>query len=619
VGPAIVGIIYATCILISSALVVLLGRAREMHRGLNIPFTRVASASHSPAFLVERLEDNVEAHVRNELALNVVVGDSPDSIPFGVDETWGVESSASTFTGMRVDPSSPCSGACNPADLGEIILVSAASYLSEVVEIAPAPVAVESVEDTGALPVQEVAAVVEIAPAPVAVESVEDTGALPVQEVAAVVEIATDLVAVKSVEDTTALPVQQGTEELPRSFPVVYAKEERRPLSFLTFYGLSEQPFEVTPDPAYLYLSRMHREALTSLSQGIQDLRGFMALIAEPGMGKTTLLNKLMEELRDSARIVFLFQTQCNSHELLRYLLSELGIENVGMDLVAMHQALNEVLFREMLQGRRFVLIVDEAQNLHDSVLETIRLLSDFETTHRKLIQIVLAGQPKLVDTLMQPSLSQLRQRIAILTNLEPLCATETSHYIEHRLRAAGSSDEPLFTREALALIAERSQGTPRSINNLCFNALRLGYVQGTKTIDSKIVQAVVAKLDFEALRCPQQDRTDPQRARRAVPNISEQLASVLLAALAREGQPDLGQFGGTQSKASVTLTGKLTEKLRSRSWGKENEFRIQVSLERHSSSNIPVADRYYCCSFYVGEEQASVLRAGQLITIKIE
>jgi type II secretory pathway predicted ATPase ExeA len=363
----------------------------------------------------------------------------------------------------------------------------------------------------------------------------------------------------------------------------------------------------------------MHREALTSLSQGIQGLRGFMALIAEPGMGKTTLLNKLMEELRDSARIVFLFQTQCNSHELLRYLLSELGIENVGMDVVAMHQALNEVLFREMLQGRRFVLIVDEAQNLHDSVLETIRLLSDFETTHRKLIQIVLAGQPKLVDTLMQPSLSQLRQRIAILTNLEPLCATETSHYIEHRLRAAGSSDEPLFTREALALIAERSQGTPRSINNLCFNALRLGYVQGTKTIDSKIVQAVVAKLDFEALRCPQQDRTDPQRARRAVPNISEQLASVLLAALAREGQLDLGQFGGTQSKASVTLTGKLTEKLRSRSWGKENEFRIQVSLERHSSSNIPVADRYYCCSFYVGEEQASVLRAGQLITIKIE
>jgi general secretion pathway protein A len=169
---------------------------------------------------------------------------------------------------------------------------------------------------------------------------------------------------------------------------------------------------------------------------------------------------------------VFLFQTQCKSSELLRYLLSELGVEHAGMNVVTMHKALNEILFHEMLKGRRFVLIVDEAQNLHDSVLETIGLLSDFETTHTKLIQIILSGQPTLVETLMRPRLSQLRQRIAILTTLEPLSAADTAQYIDHRLKTAGSSGKPIFTPEALTLIWEQSKGIPRIINNLCFNAL---------------------------------------------------------------------------------------------------------------------------------------------------
>jgi type II secretory pathway predicted ATPase ExeA len=149
-----------------------------------------------------------------------------------------------------------------------------------------------------------------------------------------------------------------------------------------------------------------------------------------------------MEELSDSARVVFLFQTQCNSSELVQYILTEIGVEHDGTDVVAMHRALSQVLFEEMLQGRRFVLIVDEAQNLQDSVLETIRLLSDYETTHSKLIQIVLAGQPQLVETLMRPSLAQLRQRISVVANLEPLSVSETAEYIEHRLRASGSSGD---------------------------------------------------------------------------------------------------------------------------------------------------------------------------------
>ena len=182
---------------------------------------------------------------------------------------------------------------------------------------------------------------------------------------------------------------------------------------FLDFYGLREQPFGVTPDPAYLYLSGTHRQALAALLCGIKADRGFLALIAESGMGKTTLLYRLMEELHDSARTVFLFQTQCDSREFFCYVLSELGIETTGMGLASMHKKLNDVLFSEMLAGRRFVLVVDEAQDLEGPTLETIRLLSDFETAHAKLLEIVLAGQPQLAEKLAQRGLSQLRQRIA--------------------------------------------------------------------------------------------------------------------------------------------------------------------------------------------------------------
>ena len=258
---------------------------------------------------------------------------------------------------------------------------------------------------------------------------------------------------------------------------------------FLDFYGLCEQPFGVTPDPAYLYLSRTHGQALTALLYGIKADRGFMALIAEPGMGKTTLLYRLMEELRDSARTVFLFQTQCDSREFFCYLLSELGVETTGMDLASMHKKLNDILFSEMLAGRRFVLVIDEAQNLEGPVLETIRLLSDFETTHSKLLEIVLAGQPLLAEKLARPGLSQLRQRIAISGRLEPLGADETACYIEHRLKVAGYSGGPLFAPDALALIATQSRGIPREINNICFDALLLGKARGHRTISGEIAR----------------------------------------------------------------------------------------------------------------------------------
>jgi N-acetylmuramoyl-L-alanine amidase/type II secretory pathway predicted ATPase ExeA len=272
---------------------------------------------------------------------------------------------------------------------------------------------------------------------------------------------------------------------------------------FLDFYHLHQQPFGVTPDPAYLYPSRTHCEALDTLTEGILGARGFLALIAEPGMGKTTLLYQVLDGLRGTARAAFLFQTQCNSREFFQYLLSELGVDATGMGLVAMHNKLNEMLFAEMLAGRRFVLIVDEAQNLDDSVLETIRLLSNFETSHTKLLQIVLAGQPQLGEKLGQKQLSQLRQRIAVVQRLEALSPEETAGYVRHRLKVAGRSGEDIFEPEALALVAEQSGGVPRSINNLCFQALLEGYAQGRRTISADIVETADRKLRVVPGGCP--------------------------------------------------------------------------------------------------------------------
>jgi len=170
------------------------------------------------------------------------------------------------------------------------------------------------------------------------------------------------------------------------------------------------------------------------------------------------------------------------------------------MGLVSMHNKLNEILFSEMLAGKRFILVIDEAQDLEEPVLETIRLLSDFETPHAKLLGIILSGQPLLAEKLARPALSQLKQRIAIVRRLEPLSADETPSYIEHRLKVAGYSGSQLFEPEALALIANQSQGIPREINNLCFNALSLSEARRSLTISREIALEVIASVSVDSI-----------------------------------------------------------------------------------------------------------------------
>jgi type II secretory pathway predicted ATPase ExeA len=274
---------------------------------------------------------------------------------------------------------------------------------------------------------------------------------------------------------------------------------------FLDFYKLRDQPFGVTPDPRYLYFSPGHREALASLFYGIETGRGFLSLVAEPGMGKTTLLFQLLQRWKGYVHSAFLFQTQCDSRELVRYLLDDLGLKSDGQDIVRMHSELNDFLYRETKAGRRVVVFIDEAQNLSDTVLETVRLLSDFEAPDKKLLQIILAGQPELEQRLSRRNLAQLRQRIAIHARLEALPANEVVRYVGHRLEVAGYEGTELFTHGALELIAERSRGIPRLINNLCFNALSLGCARQERRIDSDLVKEAAQDLSM--------DISVPQRA----------------------------------------------------------------------------------------------------------
>lgn len=275
---------------------------------------------------------------------------------------------------------------------------------------------------------------------------------------------------------------------------------------FLRYYGLHEQPFGMTPDPRFLYLSASHREALASLIYGIESGRGFVGLIAEPGMGKTTVLFQLMERLRSSARTVFLFQTQGGTREFLCNLIADLGLDPGDRDVGSLQRELNEILIHEAQLGRQFVLIIDEAQNLDDPVLESVRMLSNFETPRSKLMQIILSAQPALAEKLARPELEQLKQRVSILCRLSPFTEEEVVDYVGHRLETAGYKGGQLFTHEALAMIAERSEGIPRNINNLCFHALSLGFAKGQKKIDSEIVAEVLSDLKLDTFRTGRQN-----------------------------------------------------------------------------------------------------------------
>jgi general secretion pathway protein A len=315
----------------------------------------------------------------------------------------------------------------------------------------------------------------------------------------------------------------------------------------LEYYNLQEHPFGVTPDSRYLFLSHTHREALASLLYGIDAGCGFLALIAKSGLGKTALLFRALDQLREKALTVFLFETVCTPIDLLRSLLTGLGVHDTHGNLLQLQLKLKGLLADQARQGRRVVVVIDEAQNLDDSVLELVRMLSNFETSREKLLQIILSGRPTLAEKIRSPELEQLRQRVSIFARLQPFTREDTELYIDHRLRVAGYNFEtPLFTQDALALIAEHSDGIPRNINNLCFNSLSLGCALQQKPIGRDVVREVVADLDLE-----QWGKRSPLPAR-AKQSVSQEVPAFLAAASAPSS------FAGRTLKLALALIAVL-------------------------------------------------------------
>lgn len=265
---------------------------------------------------------------------------------------------------------------------------------------------------------------------------------------------------------------------------------------YLQYFQLATQPFGATPDPDFMYYSDTHREALASIYCAFYANRGFTTVIAPPGMGKTTMLFHFLHQIRDFAKSVFLFNTQCESRELLRYVLRDLGIPPSN-DLGETYQQLNEFLAAQARALERFVLVIDEAHDLSDVALESVRLLSNFETQRTKLMHIILAGQPQLSHRLKQDSMLQLRQRISTVCHLRPLSEKDTAAYIERRLVVSGYSGPPLFSTESLGLIARVSGGIPRNINTMCFNALTLCCALGQKRVERRMIEEVIADLQL--------------------------------------------------------------------------------------------------------------------------
>ena len=268
---------------------------------------------------------------------------------------------------------------------------------------------------------------------------------------------------------------------------------------YLDFYGFREKPFNLTPDPRYLFLSKSHREAFAHLLYGVNSRAGFIALTGEVGSGKTTVLRGLLSQLdSDLYRTALIFNPCLSAPELLQSINRELGIPNGPSNSSSLLDGLNLFLLRQNADGRTVVLVIDEAQNLEAPVLEQMRLISNLETDKEKLIQIVLSGQPEFIQTLERKEMRQLSQRIVVRYQLQPMDFQDSVNYIGHRLLAAGAKSGDLFSRRALRRIYRYSRGLPRLINAACDRALLAGYTRDTAKISSRIAAVGIEEIKRE-------------------------------------------------------------------------------------------------------------------------
>ena len=297
---------------------------------------------------------------------------------------------------------------------------------------------------------------------------------------------------------------------------------------YKSFFGLKENPFNANPDPRYLFFTKQIEETLTGLMYGIQTHKGFITLTGEVGTGKTTLINRLLDWLRQRrTRTAFLFNSRMNTNQLFDFILAEFEIACDSKSKSQQLMKLNHWLLERYRMGETVVLIVDEAQNLTFPVLEEIRLLTNLETSTEKLLQIVLSGQPELEERLRLPELRQLRQRIMLRCKTAQLTKEETRDYISQRLKIAGASAESIFSPQALDTIHLYSMGIPRVINLLCEHSLVNAFVENQRPIQPKIIEGVAREFQLDEVEpiAPESGSTDIYNSEAFLQNLGEALS----------------------------------------------------------------------------------------------
>jgi general secretion pathway protein A len=286
---------------------------------------------------------------------------------------------------------------------------------------------------------------------------------------------------------------------------------------YLQFFGLREAPFGPTPDPKFLFQSTRHREVLAELVYGVRERKGFIVLIGESGTGKTTLVRALLSTLDRDTHVAYIHNSLLGIEGLLEYMLQDWDVKSAAATHAQRLFELNEFLIGQHRQGRSPVLVIDEAQNLSVSTLEEVRLLSNFETTSQKLMQILLVGQPELREKLNRPELRPLKQRIGLRCHIGPLSPEETPLYIHHRLRIAGASDAGIFTDTAIERIAEYSESLPRVVNIVGDHCLLSAFADSKRRIDAGVVEEAIEYLEEVEQPAWKRDRSPRRVHRRGV------------------------------------------------------------------------------------------------------
>lgn len=273
------------------------------------------------------------------------------------------------------------------------------------------------------------------------------------------------------------------------------------------YFNLKSKPFELVPNPAFLYLSKTHKKAMHYLHYGIQENAGFILLTGEVGSGKTTLVSDLVKRLDKNVAFAKIFNTRVSAEQMIAMINDDLGLEVAGKDKIQLLKDLNNYLIDQHAAKNHTVLIIDEAQNLKSDILEEIRMLSNLETTTGKLLTIVLVGQPELRETLAMNRLRQLRQRVSVSCHLSPLSRIEMEEYILHRLEIAGNRKAVTFEHGCIDAIFEHSRGIPRLANIICDYLLLTAFTEQLKVVDARMVADIVQDLEFDRLYWNSNDR----------------------------------------------------------------------------------------------------------------